>query len=81
MAAQGSGILQADGNLPPDGPPVVVAGQGAGDPPVVRNQLQAAPPVAANVFTRTLLNTLGFSIRQVRVLVEDVYDSSDTMLY
>ena len=61
MVAQVSGILQVDGNSPPDAPPVVVERHRVEATPVVRNQLQVAPPVVANVFMVALLNTIGFS--------------------
>ena len=81
MAEQGSGIIKLDGNYPPYASPVVVEGQGSVDPPVVWNQLQVAPQVAANFFTGTLMNTIGFSIGKFLALVEDVYGASDTVLY
>ena len=76
MAEQGSGIIKLDGNSPPYASPVVVEGQGSVDPPVVWNQLQVAPQVAANFFTGTLMNTIGFSIGKFLALVEDVKHTS-----
>ena len=51
-----------DGNPPPHAPPVVVSGKRAGSPLVVINQLPVGIPVADNIFTGSLLNTLGFYV-------------------
>ena len=52
-----------------------------GSPPVARNPLPVAPPVAANIFMGTLLKTLGFSSGQVQVLAYDGYNAVDSVLY
>ena len=68
MAEKVSVILPLYGNPLHDAPLVVVSGQGTGDTPLVRNQINVSPPVVENLFTRTLLNTIGFSDGHVQVL-------------
>ena len=41
----------------------------------------AAPSVAVNIFTGTLQGILGFTSNQVWVLVDDGYDSQESVLY
>ena len=41
----------------------------------------AAPSVPVNIFTGTLQGIIGFTITQVRVLVDDGYDSQELVLY
>ena len=68
-----------DGNTPPYAPPVVVAWQGAGDPPGDINPLPVASPVVENVFMGKLLNTLVFSSGKLRVFADDSYDVVDNI--
>ena len=81
MSAPGAAIPQADENLPPDAPQDAVIGQKAGSPQAGRNPKHVAPPVTVNVFTRALQNTLGLSNTQMRVLSEDGYGTTYTILY
>ena len=78
--SQVSGMLKGGVNPSPGAPPVVVVGQRAEAPLVVINQLPFSSPVAVNVFMGTLLNTLGFSVEHVWVLVQYVYNAVDTVL-
>ena len=40
-----------------------------------------APSVPVNIFTGTLQGILGFTINKVRVLMDDVYDIQESVLY
>ena len=78
--SQVSGMLKGGVNPSPGAPPVVVVGQRAEAPLVVINQLPFAPPVAANVFMGTLLNTLSSSVEILWLLMQYVYDAVYTVL-
>ena len=71
---------EADHNPPAVSSNVSTVVQGAGDSQSSRNPAQVLTTVPTNVFTRTLQGTLGFTTSQVRVLVEDIYDTQDELL-
>ena len=74
-------MLQVDGNPPPDEPPDFVEGKVSGYIPLVMIKLPGTPLVGKNILMRKLLNTIGFYVGQVRVLVEDLYNKVDVVLY
>ena len=54
------------------------------DAPQVSTVVQVAtdaPPVLANIFTGTVQGIIGFTIAQVRVLVDDRYEIQESFLY
>ena len=52
------------------------------DPNTTVVQIETAvPSVTVNIFMGTLQGILGFTITQVRVLVDDGYDSQESVLY
>ena len=61
MPAPGEEILESDENLPTNKTHDAVTGQYAVASQTGNNPTQGEPPVVANVFTRTLHNTHGFS--------------------
>ena len=71
MSAKGSYSKGAGENLPTEVPQVSTVVQVA----------TAAPSVSYNIFTGTLQGNFAFTITQVRVLVDDVYDSQEYLLY
>ena len=71
MSAKGSYSKGAGKNLPTEVPQVSTVVQVA----------TAAPSVSYNIFTGTLQGNFAFTITQVRVLVDDVYDSQEYLLY
>ena len=51
------------------------------NPPTETPQVSTVVQVPVNIFTATLQGILGFTSIQVRVLVEDGYDSQYSVLY
>ena len=49
--------------------------------PIEAPQVSMVVQVPVNIFTGTLQDTLGFTITQVQVLVDDGYDSQESVLY
>ena len=81
MSAPGAESLNTDKYPPPDAPQDSVEGKEEGASQAGRNLAQVVPPVATNIFTRTLQNTLGLSKSQVWVLTKDGYYTHDKVLY
>ena len=71
MPATGSDSTGA-GNKPPTEAPQVS---------MVVQVATAAPSVPDNIFTGTLKGILGFIITQVQVLVDEIYDIHELVLY
>ena len=71
MSATGADSTEDDKNMPTEAPQVSTVVQVA----------KAASSVPANIFTETLQDILGFTINQVWVLVDDIYDSQESVLY
>ena len=71
MSATGSDSTGA-GNKPPTEAPQVS---------MVVQVTTAAPSVLVNIFTGTLQGILGFTITQVWFLMDDGYDSQESVLY
>ena len=51
------------------------------NPPTEAPQVSTVVQVPVNIFTGTLWGILGFTSTQVRVLVDNVYDSQDSVFY
>ena len=71
MSATGEDSTRAGKNLPTEAPQVSTVVQ----------VTMAALSVPANIFTGTLQGILGFTITQVWVLVDDGYNSQESVLY
>ena len=71
MSATGADSTGVGKNPPTEAPQVSMVVQVA----------TAAPSVPVNIFTGTLQCILGFTITQVRVLVDNGYDSQESALY
>ena len=55
---------------------------GVGDnPPTEATQVSTVVKLPVNIFTGTLQGILGFTSTQVRVLVDDGYDSQESVPY
>ena len=63
-------------------PATVADSTGVGEnAPTEAPQVSTVVQVSVNIFTGTLWGIIGFTSTQVRVLVDDVYDSQDYVLY
>ena len=80
MPETGTYSLQADINTPPYAPQYAVTGKEAGKSKSGLKPAQSIPPVATNVSKRKFQSTLGFSNTQVRVLEEDIHDTTDKLI-
>ena len=63
-------------------PATGVDSTGVGEnPPTEAPQVSTVVQVPVNIFTGTLQGILGFTSTQVRVLMDDGYDSQESVLY
>ena len=63
-------------------PATGVDSTGVGEnPPTEAPQVSTVVQVPINIFTGTLQVVLGFTSTQVRILVDDRYDSQESVLY
>ena len=51
------------------------------NPPTEAPQVSTVVQVTVNIFTGTLQVIIGFTSNQVRVLVDDVYDRQESVIY
>ena len=81
MSKSGAELPEADQNPPIGAPQVSTVVQWAGASQASQNQEQVSTQVPTKSFTGTIQGTLGFTTVQVKVLVEDGYDTQEAVLY
>ena len=75
MSASGAETPEADMNPSTSAPQVYTVEQGAGVSQVSMKPVKVSIPIPTNIFTRILQGTFGFTTTNIRVLVEDGYDT------
>ena len=75
MSAPGADSIELYQNQPVDIPQVSTVEQGAGVSQVSMKPVKVSIPIPTNIFTRILQGTFGFTTTNIRVLVEDGYDT------
>ena len=81
MSAPGEFSSAEDQNPPTDAQKLSTVEQGAGASQASIKPVQFSTPVTTNAFTGTLQGTLGFTTAQIKVLVEDGYETQEALLY
>ena len=81
MSESGEEPTEADTNMTTSAPQVSYVEYGVNTSQASKNPVQLSTLVKTNVFTGTLNGTLEFITDQIKIFIEDGYDTQESVVY